>query len=118
MTPNPRIAALAADMIFASKIRGTADALGVPVAMASSVKRLIEAAGSIGPEVILLDLDTRGLDITAAIEALRAAAPSAEIIAYVSHVRADAIETARLAGARVLARSAFTRMLPEILRAG
>jgi hypothetical protein len=41
-----------------------------------------------------------------------------ELIAYVSHVREDLIAAARAAGAdRVLARGAFSKLLPDLLRA-
>jgi hypothetical protein len=39
-------------------------------------------------------------------------------VGFVSHVDADLIETARQAGIEVLARSAFTERLPEILARG
>jgi DNA-binding NarL/FixJ family response regulator len=116
---TPGIVALAADMIFASKIRGTADAVGVPVMVVTTAGRLIEALKTILPRLVLIDLDTRGLDIGGVIADVREASPDAEILAYVSHVRVDAIEAARVAGAhQVLARSAFTRTLPEILKRG
>ena len=113
---QPRIAALAADLMFGSRIRATAESLGVPVAMASGSRQLIGLAAQLQPDLIIVDLDTRALDIPVTIGALHEASPASEILAYVSHVRADAIESARAAGAKVLARSAFTRMLPDILR--
>lgn len=114
--PPARIVALAADMIFAAKIRGTADALGIPVRVITAAARLPETVAAAGPAMVIVDLDTRALDIAATIAAVRSSVPQAEILAYVSHVRTDAIEAARSAGARVLARSAFTRTLPEILK--
>jgi hypothetical protein len=60
---------------------------------------------------------SRGLGISATIAGLKAAAPGARIACFVSHVNADAIREAREAGAdQVLARSAFTQQLPEILK--
>lgn len=117
-SPDRNVLALPADMIFGAKIRGTAQALGVAINLARNPKDLIEKAGAIPqPSLIILDLDTRGLDIPAAIAALKAAAPDTPLLAYVSHVNTDAIKAARNAGAdRVLARSAFTASLSEILR--
>lgn len=105
-------------MIFASKIRGTAEALGIPVRVITAPGRLLEAVAELGPALVVIDLDSRGLDIDTAVAAVRNGAPEAEVLAYVSHVRTDAIESARQAGAQVLARSAFTRMLPDILKRG
>ena len=62
---------------------------------------------------------TRSGNVIEAIRELKADASlqSIPILAYVSHVREDAIEAARFAGAdRVIARGAFVNRLPEILR--
>ncbi|MEO5511547.1 MAG: hypothetical protein ABIV28_02185 [Longimicrobiales bacterium] len=114
---QPTVLALAADMIFSSKISGAAKAVGTEVRLARSAAQLIELTGQTAPSLIILDLDTRGLDIAGTIQALRSEAPASHILAYVSHVRTDAITEARSAGAsRVLARSAFVTSLLEILR--
>jgi CheY-like chemotaxis protein len=110
--------ALAADLIFASRIRAVATELGEAISFARSATDLIEqvrAAPTSSVEV-LLDLETRGLDVPVTIGTLRA--EGARIVAFVSHVRGDLIAAARSAGAqRVLARSAFVRELPRILAA-
>jgi CheY-like chemotaxis protein len=105
-----------ADLIFGARIRGAAEQQGVALTFVRSLVEL--QARAPGVRTVLLDLDTRWLDAPAAIRALRAAPQTAtvRIIAFVSHVRADAIEAARAAGAdRVLARSAFVRELPALL---
>ncbi len=117
-TPPNTVFALAADMIFGAKIRGAAQASGTPIMLARNATHLIDlvTAADPAPYLILLDLDTRGLDITSAIGSLRSAAPAASIVAFVSHVNASAIAQARDAGAhRVVARSAFSATLPAIL---
>jgi CheY-like chemotaxis protein len=115
--PDERtVAVLAADLIFASRIRAAAEAAGVTARLARTAAEVEVAAGEAG--LVLLDLDARGLDAPALIRALKANAALAAVpvVAFVSHVRADAIEAARAAGAdRVLARSAFVRVLPELL---
>jgi CheY-like chemotaxis protein len=110
------IAAVAADMIFGARIRGAAQLAGVEVRFARDAASLAQVAA--GARLVLLDLDARWLDIAGSIEALRSGEATAdvEIVAFVSHVRADAIAAARAAGAdRVLARSAFVRELPALL---
>jgi DNA-binding NarL/FixJ family response regulator len=114
---NIPVLALAADMIFTAKIRATGDAVGVPVLMARNAIQLLELAGTSAPRLILVDLDTRGLDISATIADVKAAAPESRLLGFVSHVNTDAIRQARDAGAdQVLARSAFTQQLPDILK--
>ena len=110
------VVALSADMLFAARIRGAAQAVGAEVELARGADALLERARRAAPRRILLDLDTRATDPVALIETLKAdpATRQIEIVAYVSHVRADMIERARAAGAdRVLARSAFTQALPQ-----
>lgn len=111
--------AICADLLFAARIRGAGEQVGVPVETMSRGDAL-ERARALAPGLILLDLDARWLDAPALIRALKADAVLAAVpvIAFVSHVREDAIGAARDAGAdRVLARSAFARQLPELLRA-
>jgi CheY-like chemotaxis protein len=116
-TDAPPVVAAVADMLFAARIRAAAGNAGRPVLFPRSVEELMNAAAH--ASLLLVDLDARWLDAAEVIgrlknDTLTAAVP---IIAFVSHVRADAIEAARTAGAdRVLARSAFVRDLPELLR--
>jgi len=114
---GPRTVALAADLLFAGRIRGTAGAAGRSVTLARRPQDVVDAVKA-GAVRVLLDLDARSVDVPALIRALREDVTTrhAEIIAWVSHVRTDAIAAARAAGAdRVLARSAFVRELPELL---
>jgi CheY-like chemotaxis protein len=109
------VAAAVADLIFGARIRAAAEQAGVEVRFGRSMAGLLEAAA--GARTVLLDLDARWLDAPAAIAVLRSMGGPPRIIAFVSHVRADAIAAAREAGADVvLARSAFVRELPALLR--
>jgi len=115
--PSAGTVALAADMLFASRIRGAASAAGVPVRVVSAAPAAVEAVRA-GASRLLLDLDTRTADPIALIRQLRSddVTAAVEIIAFVSHVREDLIAAARAAGAtRVMARSAFVRELPRLL---
>lgn len=112
--------AVCADLLFAARIRGAAQQAGVAVETLSRGD-VLERARALTPGLILLDLDTRWLDAPALIRSLKAdpALAAVPVVAFVSHVREDAIGAAREAGAdRVLARSAFVRQLPDLLRAG
>jgi CheY-like chemotaxis protein len=111
------ILAVVDDLMFGSRIRGAAQHAGVNVVFVRATADLLARAA--GAELVLLDLETRWLDAPAAITALKAAAATAAVpvVAFGPHVAADALTAARLAGAdRVLARSAFVKLLPELLR--
>ena len=112
------ILALAADLLFASRIRAAASAAGVDAVLFRSADVLLDAARARTPRRVLIDLDARGIDAPALIRALKADArtSASEVIAFVAHVNEPAIAAARTAGAdRVLARSAFVRLLPSLL---
>jgi CheY-like chemotaxis protein len=110
------VAAAVADLIFGARVRAAAEQEGVAVRFVRSMAEL--AAEGAGARLVLLDLDARWLDAPTAIAELRGEAVPPRIVAFVSHVREEAIAAARAAGAdRVLARSAFVRQLPELLRA-
>jgi CheY-like chemotaxis protein len=110
------VVAAVGDLIFGARIRGAAEQAGVPVHFSRTLEDLRAVSGD--ARMVLIDLDARWLDGPRAIAALRSAEGGGpeSIIAFVSHVRADAIAAARAAGAdRVLARSAFVKELPALL---
>lgn len=103
------IVALVADLMFASRIRGTAPAANV-------VQRgdALPAAVGASTRLVLVDLHARGA--LEAIAALRQGGASSTIIAFGSHVETAALQAARDAGAdRVMARSGFVRELPGLV---
>ncbi|HUE77035.1 MAG TPA: hypothetical protein VMM83_03760 [Longimicrobiales bacterium] len=106
----PAITALVADLMFASRVRGVAPG-------ARTVHRGDALEGATGPATRLVLVDLHASGALQAIEALRAAGTTAQIVAFGSHVETDALQAARAAGAdRVLARSAFVRELPALVR--
>jgi DNA-binding NarL/FixJ family response regulator len=114
--------ALVTDLFFRSRIEATAEAAGVPVIVSGTVEELLGRMREAEGGTVLVDLGTGGPDGSkgTAIEAIRTlkrlGQPPA-IVAWGSHVDAEAFDAARAAGAdRVMPRSAFTRRLPEILR--
>lgn len=67
--------------------------------------------------LVLVDLGLRAADAVAAIRALKARAPLPRVVAFGSHVDGETLAAARAAGAdRVLARSAFSAKLADLLR--
>ena len=116
MTPSP-VHALLDDLFFRSRIEATADAAGVRVLVSRTPDELIERLDADGGAGVLVDLGLSGADPAAAIRTLKRRADPPAVVAWGSHVDAAALEAARKAGAdRVLARSAFTRRLPDLLR--
>lgn len=111
------------DLIFATKIRSTAEALGLPSRPARHAEALrcrleqIED-GKLNEPVtgVLIDLDLED-DALALIEQVKAHDPHVPVVAFGSHVAVSILDSARERGADfVLARSAFTSNLPDILR--
>ncbi|MGQ0814405.1 MAG: hypothetical protein ACT4O1_08050 [Gemmatimonadota bacterium] len=104
------VVALAADMIFAARIRGAAPA----VVLAKDSADLLKKAEQLKPQLAVLDLDRRGLNVSDTIRQLKQA--DVEVLCYVSHVREDLITEARDAGAdTVLARGAFANQIAKLL---
>jgi DNA-binding NarL/FixJ family response regulator len=105
------VVALTADMIFAARIRGAAP----NVILARDAKDLLAKVAESKPDLVVLDMDRRGLNVRATVEQLKAA--GVEVLCYVSHVREDLISEAREAGAdKVMARGAFANHIAELLR--
>jgi CheY-like chemotaxis protein len=124
MQGAPPILVVCTDLLFSTKITGTAKALGRPFAVARSLLRLEELlAASPAPEpaagrgpLVIVDLNSGGIDPLAAVRTARAAPCAPRIVAFLSHVQADLAAAARTAGAdRVMARSAFSAELPALI---
>lgn len=108
---------LSRDLIFTSKITGTAAMLGARIEAIGGQARAVERLGQGGVRLLLIDLASGDLAGAAAIGAYRAAAPAAHIVAFGSHVDAQSLHDASAAGCDdVMPRSRFVRDLPEILR--
>lgn len=122
---------LAADLIWASKIKGTADALGIPCRPVRTLEmleaRLAEATPDSPIRALLLDLD-KPEEALAMIARLRQppapaspalAAPAASrirIVAWGPHVAKDLLQSARTAGAdEVLTRGAMDHNMQDLL---
>jgi PleD family two-component response regulator len=115
------ILAILDDLLFTSKIRSAATHAGVPVTFARSAASAIEQMRTSLPSLVILDLNNPRTDPFATIAAMRADPVLATIptVGYVSHVDATTIDAARQAGlSDVMARSAFTTRLAEILERG
>lgn len=106
------------DLMFKSKISGTAESVGVQASFPRSPKKLIEALHKDPPELLILDLNSDRFEPIKLLHDLNAdeTLSKIETLGFLSHVQKDLAVAAREAGCdRIMARSAFTKNLPEIL---
>jgi DNA-binding NarL/FixJ family response regulator len=113
-----KIVALVDDLFFLAKIQQTAKVVGatlVKVDPRGGSWAIAEAQ----PQAIILDLGSRSLPVVDLIRSLKAdpGTQSMRIVGFASHVEAQLIADAKAAGCdAVMARSAFTQQLPNLLR--
>ena len=115
---NRRVIAAVSDMLFASKIRGTAEQLNVTVDFARTEDGLFDYAKAEVPSLIILDLHDTRLDPLALAARLKSdeRLRGVPLVAFFSHVETELQRKALEAGVEhVLPRSVFTRRLPDIL---
>ncbi len=109
------VIALVTDLFFATKIRSTGQAVGVPVQFVRSAADLLSASDD--ASMVLIDVNASGVDSVEAIAQVRQQRPGARILAFLSHVQTDLAAAARKAGAdEVMPRSRFSAELPQLLR--
>ena len=109
-TEPPPVLVLVRDLLFASKISAAARAASIPIMTIRDAARLGTQPG----RMVIADLSQPGA-LEAAVE--WKGVTGGEIVGFVSHVDATTMERARAGGFdRVLARSQFVQVLPELLR--
>ena len=112
-----KVLALVSDLIFRSKISGTAGAVGVEITTISSADALGGALDDDELQRVILDLEAVRTELGSLVETIRTRRGELNIIGYCSHVDGALIEAAIRAGVdEVLPRSAFSARLPELLQ--
>jgi PleD family two-component response regulator len=109
------------DMFFASKIRATAEHLGLAVSFPRNTETLLAQARTASPALIIFDLHSQRFEPFITAEALKADKDlqSVPLVGFFSHVQTDLQRRAADAGfERIMPRSAFTKHLAEILQNG
>ncbi len=112
------VIAIVDDLFFASKIRGTAEQLGVSVSFLRHAESLNQAILHDHPSLIICDLHSQRIDPIELARQLKADEQlrSIPLLGFFSHVQTELQRKAREAGFDVvIPRSAFTRDLSEIL---
>jgi CheY-like chemotaxis protein len=116
-----RVMAAVEDLLFRSKISETAEQLGVEASFPRNPKKLVEQAAKSPPDLLVLDLNSARFEPLELLRELKSgeATKYVPVVGFLSHVQKDLAIAARESGCdrviRVMARSDFTRDLPEIL---
>lgn len=105
----------AADLLWASRIKATADALGLAARPVRTTDMLEARLADSAPAALVVDLDKPDVAL-ALIAAAAGRTPKLKIVAWGPHVEKVTLQQARNAGAdEVLTRGAFDHNLEEIL---
>lgn len=113
------ILAVLDDLLFSSKIRNAAAQTGTPVRFAKSSEDALAEMRKSLPSLVIFDLNSRHTEPLATLAAMKKDSALATIptLGFASHIQSDVFTAARDAGMdEVLARSAFTQKLGEIIR--
>lgn len=108
----------AADLLWATRIKKTGEAVGVSCRPVRSVEMLDARLADSDVRGLIVDLDSPevSLELIRAMRAREKPAAPVRIVAFGPHVMVEALDQARAAGADdVLARGAFDRRISEIL---
>lgn len=106
---------LASDLIWATRIKETARALGVEARPVRTLDMLEARLGDSDPRALILDLEAPEMAL-AMLEALREQGHGLRTVCFGPHVAKDLFQQAREAGAHeVMTRGAFDHHLPELL---
>ena len=116
METTPPGLLLSDDLIFTSRIAGTARGLGLEVRQVRALDRLVETAKQVGTRCVILDLAFPGLDLPEVMRRLGELDAPPRVVAYGSHVDAASLQAARVAGCQpTLPRSKFVEDLSRDL---
>jgi len=114
-----KILAVVEDLLFTVKISDAAKRAGLEVEFVKSEHDVIEKATHEKPLLIILDLNFSAVQPLKLISKVKSDGEMKQIsvIGYLSHVQGELKQQAQDAGANiVMARSAFSQNLPQILR--
>jgi CheY-like chemotaxis protein len=113
-----RVLAAVDDLLFRSKISETAEQLGIEARFPRSKGKLLDALRESAPELLVLDLNSVRFDPLELLRIVKSGEATQQVptVGFLSHVQGDLAVAARKAGCDyVMARSAFTKDLPQIL---
>jgi len=104
---------LSGDLMFASRVRGAAEAAGFTFQLAGSLP------DQSGIAYVIVDLSTRSGAVDGLMQRCGEVCPDARVIAYGPHVQVPRLEAAKQAGIpAVMTRGEFDRALPQLFDSG
>jgi DNA-binding NarL/FixJ family response regulator len=107
---------LSDDLLDASKTIASARAAGIDIAQVRNVAALINRTSESLPASCIVDLHFPSVDIVALVAELARGAKRPRLIAYGSHVDAERLRAARLAGFdTVMPRSQYFEEMPTLI---
>ncbi|MBI2174943.1 MAG: hypothetical protein HYU33_07085 [Candidatus Omnitrophica bacterium] len=108
------VLAILDDLLFQTKIQVAAALLGIEVKIAKTLAQVQEAISD--SSMTIVDLNLTYADPLDIVRTLRVQHPALTIIGYGSHVQAELLAQAKVAGCTiVLPRSALVQQLPYLL---
>lgn len=117
--PEPKkVLAVLEDLFFTVKLHESAKRAGLAIEFLKSETDVLAKARH-KPALIVIDLNYNGIDPIKLIGTLKGdgETKSIDLVGYVSHIQGDLKQRAHEAGCNmVLARSAFSQNLPQILK--
>ena len=116
--PNKKLLAVVSDLFFTVKINDVAKRVGMQVEFVKDEQTLLEKAHA-KPTLIIFDLNIHGVHPLNLISRMKSKPELKKIslIGFVSHVQGELKQKAHEAGCDiVMARSAFSQNLPQILK--
>jgi CheY-like chemotaxis protein len=118
MLEPKKILAVIEDLFFTVKINESAKRAGVSIAFVKSEHDVLEQAKH-HPALIIVDLNFHGVDALKLIRTLKSDehTKGINLVGFLSHIQGELKQQAQEAGCdMVLARSAFSQSLPQILK--
>jgi DNA-binding NarL/FixJ family response regulator len=107
---------VSSDLIFSTKITGTARAMGLEIEVVGSAESAVSRMSAAPPRCVLLDLGLTGLS-TEQMQAIVRVAAGAPVLAFGSHVDTARFQQAADAGCtEVMPRSRLAATLPQLLQ--
>jgi DNA-binding NarL/FixJ family response regulator len=104
------------DLIFVSRITGTAKALDLRLRSVKTPSDLLQFVKQSVPRCVIVDLHTPGLSLEELVRELSAMQPKPLLVGYGSHVDTVTLKNARTAGCDIVwPRSKFVDELPTAL---
>jgi DNA-binding NarL/FixJ family response regulator len=106
---------LSSDLMFSSRVVSAAKAHGVTISLVADKAALADTIAA-DCRLALVDLCLDELNLPAAVRAIKAGAPAAQVIAYGPHVDEGLLADAKEAGCdQVLTRGQFNKRYAELL---